>query len=86
MNSTFQFTTRLYTGPVLSRFDRILLIGPRAKGGLTLCLLNKADLTEFFLSGPAPKGASHFVYLTKQTYSFYRSCLCILPARSSVFF
>jgi len=34
----------VYTGPVLSRFDRFLLIGPRAKGGPALRLITKTIL------------------------------------------
>jgi len=49
-------------GPVLSRFDRFLLIGPCAKGGHALRIL------------------------PPQTYTFYRSCLFVEPARGSVFF
>ena len=56
-----RFRLHLYPGPVLNRFDRFLLIGPRAKWG------------------------PHSVHLPKQTYTFYRSCLCVVPARGSVF-
>ena len=46
----------------------------------------QADLTDFFSSGPTPKGARRSVHLPKQTYTFYGRCLCTMPARSPVFF
>ena len=52
----------MHPGPVLSRFHRFLLIGPRAKGGRAL-----------------------LIYLPKKTCTFYRSCLCIVPARAQCF-
>jgi len=61
-NWPYEFGLRwLMPGPVLSRFDQFLLIGPRTEGGPALRLLTKANFT------------------------FYRSCLCIVSARGSVF-
>ena len=69
------------SGPVLSRFDRFLLNGPRAKGGSALCLLTNTNL--HFLSKllvySAGAGSSVFkvIWETTTVLNFFQRSLKI---------